>query len=193
MSVSTSASLAATNPPAAPPSALPSVPVITSTSPVRPKCSMVPRPVSPMTPVPCESSTTTMAPCARASVDDLRKVRQIAFHREHAVGHDDDREAARDRLQLLLEIPHVAVLVSLAARFAREANAVDDRGVIQLVRDDRRALIADRREENRCWRSSRPRMKAPASVPRNDAIRRSSVRCTSKVPHIKRTDAVPAP
>ncbi len=32
-----------------------------------------------------------------------------------------------------------------------------------------------------------------ASVPRNFAMRSSSVRCTSKVPQIKRTDAVPAP
>src|SRR5581483_1995091 len=61
---SQTSSLAATKPPAAPPRAFPSVEVITSTSPRRPQCSATPRPVSPTTPVPCESSTTSVAACA---------------------------------------------------------------------------------------------------------------------------------
>src|SRR6202022_966111 len=52
---------------APPPRAFPSVLVITSTSPSTPKCSATPRPVSPITPVPCESSTTTTASCSRPS------------------------------------------------------------------------------------------------------------------------------
>src|SRR5215469_14484498 len=51
-SVSISALEPATKPPAAPPSALPSVPVMISIWPVSPWCSIVPRPVAPMTPVP---------------------------------------------------------------------------------------------------------------------------------------------
>ena len=54
-------------PPAAPPSALPSVEVITSTFACTPKCSGVPRPVFPMKPLACESSTITIAPYFSAS------------------------------------------------------------------------------------------------------------------------------
>ena len=48
-------------PPLAPPSALPSVLVMMSTRPMTPRCSGVPRPVWPMKPVACESSTITAA------------------------------------------------------------------------------------------------------------------------------------
>ena len=55
-----------TYPPEAPPIALPSVPVMTSTLPWTPRCSGVPAPVSPMKPTACESSTITSASCASA-------------------------------------------------------------------------------------------------------------------------------
>jgi hypothetical protein len=64
--MSTTAPGPAMNPPAAPPSALPSVEVMMSTSPSTPKCSAVPRPVAPRTPVACESSMTTTAFSSRA-------------------------------------------------------------------------------------------------------------------------------
>ena len=67
-SSSTIGARAAVNPPEAPPSALPRVLVMTSISPCcTPQCSGVPRPVEPMNPVACESSTITSASCSRAS------------------------------------------------------------------------------------------------------------------------------
>ena len=54
--------LAAVYPPAAPPSALPSVELIMSTRPgERPKCASVPRPPAPKKPVAWQSSTNTRA------------------------------------------------------------------------------------------------------------------------------------
>src|SRR4051794_3121615 len=50
-----------TNPPLAPPIALPSVPVRMSTRSLTPWCSGVPRPPGPTTPTACESSTITSA------------------------------------------------------------------------------------------------------------------------------------
>ncbi len=58
---STIAFLPVVNPPAAPPSALPSVEVITSMRPMTPQCSCVPRPVLPTKPVAWLSSTITIA------------------------------------------------------------------------------------------------------------------------------------
>ena len=51
----------AVQPPRAPPRALPNVVVMTSTLPPTPWCSHVPRPVFPMNPVACESSTINVA------------------------------------------------------------------------------------------------------------------------------------
>ena len=65
--MSQTSSLAATNPPAAPPSALPSVEVITSTSPSRPKCSATPRPVSPTRRCRASRRRRASASCSRAS------------------------------------------------------------------------------------------------------------------------------
>ncbi len=53
---------------------------------------------------------------------DLGQLREIALHREDAVGRDDDRERALHGLQLCFEVGHVAVLVTLAARFARRGG-----------------------------------------------------------------------
>src|SRR5207245_658085 len=54
--------------PPSPPSALLRVPICTSGRPSSPKCSTVPRPVAPMTPVPCASSTTTVTPACSATL-----------------------------------------------------------------------------------------------------------------------------
>ncbi len=54
-------------PPDAPPSAFPSVPVRMSTFPITPLASCEPRPLLPMNPTACESSTNTSAPCRSAS------------------------------------------------------------------------------------------------------------------------------
>ena len=62
----------------------------------------------------------------------------IAVHREDAVGRDqlEARAGGVGRLQLRLEIGHVGIPVAVALRLA-EPDAVDDRGVVELVRDDR--------------------------------------------------------
>jgi hypothetical protein len=58
---STSSRRPLTQPPDAPPSALPSVVVMMSILPMTPKCSCTPRPVRPMKPVAWESSSMIMA------------------------------------------------------------------------------------------------------------------------------------
>ncbi len=60
-SISTISLRAVVKPPSAPPSALPSVDVMMSTSPRTPQCSTAPRPVAPRKPVACDSSTITIA------------------------------------------------------------------------------------------------------------------------------------
>ena len=122
--------------------------------------------------------------------DDLGQLRQIAFHREHAVGDDDDGETAGNGLEPLFQIAHVAMLVTLAPRFLREPDAVDDRGVVELVGDDRRALT-QMVAKSPVLAFQQATYESDASVPRNRAIRSSSVRWISNVPQMKRTEAVP--
>ena len=133
-------------PPCEPPSALPSVEVYASIFPKTPSSSGVPRPVLPRTPVPCDSSTTRNAPYSRVMLDHLRQRRERAFHREHAVGHHQLVARVLRRLERAAQIAEVAVLVALLARL-RETHAVDDRGVIQLVGDDRVLLGRDGLEQ----------------------------------------------
>jgi hypothetical protein len=57
----------------------------------------------------------------------------VAVHREHAVGDDERASRTGSGRQLRREVPHVAVLVAEPLRL-RQPDAVDDRGVIQLVR-----------------------------------------------------------
>ena len=82
-----------TQPPDAPPSALPKVVVMTSSCPCTPQCSWVPRPVLPMNPEAWESSTRTMASYFSAERDDLVELGDVAVHREDAVGDDHLRRA----------------------------------------------------------------------------------------------------
>ena len=71
-----------------PPSALPSVPVIISAlMPPAPAC---PRPFGPMKPVAWQSSTMMQRVIPVGQRPDFPKLREIAIHREHAVGDDDD-------------------------------------------------------------------------------------------------------
>ncbi len=142
-----SARLPATKPPAAPPSALPSVPVMMSTCPVKPKCSIVPRPVLPITPVPCESSTTLTA------LYFLRSATiSGSFASEPSIENTPSvttrtGESPCIVFELLLRDPPCRRACSGALRLARKAHAVDDRGVVQLVGDDAGSFAADRREE----------------------------------------------
>mmetsp|Transcript_15771 Transcript_15771/g.61620 ORF Transcript_15771/g.61620 Transcript_15771/m.61620 type:complete len:316 (-) Transcript_15771:157-1104(-) len=77
-------------------------------------------------------------PVALAHFRDRVERRHVAVHREDAVrGHHLYARAVRVRLlQLGLEVGEVHVLVAVALGLA-EAHAVDDRRVVQLVRQDR--------------------------------------------------------
>ena len=117
-----------------------------STRPSTPQCSDVPRPVLPMKPVAWQSSTISGGAVLLGQVADLGEGRDVAVHREDAVG-DDQAEAAGSRLlELRLEVGHVGVRVDEALRLA-QADAVDDRGVVELVGDDRVVGSEERLED----------------------------------------------
>jgi hypothetical protein len=69
---------------------------------------------------------------------DLRQGREIAVHGEDAIGGDHDRPRAigAGGRQLNLQIVHVGIGVAIPPRLA-QADAVDDRGVVQRVGDHR--------------------------------------------------------
>src|ERR1700756_3009039 len=97
-SSSTISARALTYPPDAPPSALPRVPVTMSTRSWTPNRSGVPAPFGP----------TNHSPCAvlLAQRPDLVQRRQVAVHREHAVGDDKPPPRAGGRLHLRLQVGH---------------------------------------------------------------------------------------
>jgi hypothetical protein len=74
--------------------------------------------------------------------------RDVAVHREHAVGDDEDaaRTGGPRGRQLSVEVPQVAVRVAEPLRL-RQPDAVDDRRVVQLVRDHG-ILVAEERLED---------------------------------------------
>ena len=134
-------------PPSAPPSALPSVPVKMSIRSITPLTSAEPRPVSPRKPVAVAFVDVHQRVVLLRQRGDLVQRRDEAVHREHAVGGDQlgARAGGIGGLQLLLQIGHVAVGVAEALGLA-QADAVDDRGVVQRVGDDR-VLFAQQRFE----------------------------------------------
>jgi len=62
------------------------------------------------------------------------KLGDVAVHRECAVGGNHPETLLLRLLELLLEIVHVEVLEPMPLRLA-QSDAVDDRCVVQLVRD----------------------------------------------------------
>ena len=78
-------------------------------------------------------------------IADLVQLGDRAVHREHAVGDDQLVPLAGGVLQLRFEVGHVIVRVAVALGLA-QADAVDDRGVVQRVRDDRVVLVEQRLE-----------------------------------------------
>ena len=79
-------------------------------------------------------------------VADASQVGDDAVHREHAVGGDQPEAARLGLLQLLLERRHVVVGVAEALGLG-EPDAVDDRGVVQRVRNDRVLFDEQRLEQ----------------------------------------------
>ncbi len=144
--ISTSSRRPLTQPPEAPPSALPSVVVITSIFPKTPQCSCVPRPVLPMKPVACESSRNTMASYFSASAT-ISSSLAMSPSIENTPSVMIMREAlVLMFLQLLLQVPHVGMLVGVLHRLA-QAHAVHDRGVHQPVGDHHVLLVQAGLEE----------------------------------------------
>ena len=121
---------------------------MTSTRPSTPQCSGVPRPVLPDEARRVGVVDHDQRVVALGEVADRLQVGDVAVHREDAVGRDDHAaRAGRARLlQLRLEVLQVHVLVAEAVRLA-EADAVDDRGVVERVGDDRVLLAEQRLEE----------------------------------------------
>ena len=79
---------------------------------------------------------------------NVHEIGEIAIHGEDAIGDDDDAPGtcpARG-FQLGLEIIHVAIGESVALGL-RQPDAIDDRGVVQRIRDDG-VLLAEQRLED---------------------------------------------
>ena len=90
----------------------------------------------------------TMASWSAGRVADVAERGDEPVHREDAVG-DDELEAGARRLGLAqpgLQVGDVAVAVAVPLRLA-QADAVDDRGVVELVADDGVLLAEERLEE----------------------------------------------
>ncbi|OIQ75157.1 hypothetical protein GALL_431800 [mine drainage metagenome] len=69
---------------------------------------------------------------------DLWQRRQKPVHREHAIRRDQDepRAIGTGPLQLRLQIAHVGICIAIALRLA-QPYAVDDRGMVQRIRNHR--------------------------------------------------------
>ena len=79
-------------------------------------------------------------------VADLGELGEVAIHGEDAVGGDEAMAGAGGGFELGLEVVHIAVAVAEAGGL-READAVDDAGVVELVGDDGVFGVEDGLEE----------------------------------------------
>jgi hypothetical protein len=79
---------------------------------------------------------------------DIGKLGEIAVHGKNAVGDDDDAAGVgfAGGFELRFEIIHVAIGVAVARRLG-EPHAVDDRGVVEAVRNDRVHVAEQRLEQ----------------------------------------------
>ena len=66
---------------------------------------------------------------------DLVHRSHVAVHREDTVGHDDAEALRLSLLQTLLQLGHIGVGIAVALRLA-QTHAIDDRSVVQRVRND---------------------------------------------------------
>ena len=79
-------------------------------------------------------------------LDDAVQRGDVAVHGEHAVGGDQPQPRAGGLLQLRLQVVHVGVRVAVAGRLA-QADAVDDRRVVERVGEHRVAFLQQRLEQ----------------------------------------------
>ena len=77
---------------------------------------------------------------------DLRQVRDVALHAEHAVGHDQAARSVRNLLELNFQLLHVLVAVGQHAAVA-QAAAVVDGGVVLAIADHVVAVAHDGRND----------------------------------------------
>ena len=146
---------------------MPSVPTITSTSPSRPAAATAPRPPGPSVPgrvrlVDDEPRTVDARPARRS--------RRAARCRRPSRTRSRSRSAASRgspcRRMHPVEVLDVAVAVDDDLR-TREAAAVDDRGVVELVGEDHALRGRPGRRARRCWRGSPSRTARTTRCPRS--------------------------
>ena len=131
-------------------------------------------------------------PWRRASSTMLLERRDVAVHREHAVGHDQRAAAARPARMPQAQVLEVAVVVDeVSAR--DEPAAVDDRGVVELLGEDDSPGRAERRDARRCSRDSRSRTGAPPRCPRTPPAAPRAGGGSSSCPDTSREAPAPTP
>ena len=79
-------------------------------------------------------------------LDDLGQLREIAFHREHAVRDDQLPRVARRGGEAVAQRVHVRVRVDDLRRRPREPDRVDEARVVELVGEDHRRLVGEARD-----------------------------------------------
>ena len=117
-----------------------------STRPSTPQCSGVPRPCGADEADGVAVVDHDEGVVLLGEVADAGEVGDDAVHREDAVGGDQAGAGAGRFAQAALEVGHVVVGVAEAPGLA-EADAVDDRGVVEGVGDDRVLLAEQGLEE----------------------------------------------
>ena len=78
-------------------------------------------------------------------LDDLGELREVAFHREDAVGDDQLARVAWRGLESVPERTHVGVRIDDLRRRARQPDRVDEARVVQRVGEDHRRLVGEAR------------------------------------------------
>ena len=185
---------AATKPPIAPPSVLPSVPVTICDAVARAGQRRRAAPALAEMPVRVAIVDHDEGAEALGEVADFLQLRHVAVHGEDAVGGDqlEARAVGLRLLQPRLQLVHVGIGEAIALRLA-EPDPVDDGGVVQRVGDDRvlRARAAARTAPP--FASKQAAKRIASSLPSQRAMRSSSRRCSVCAPQMKRTEAMPKP
>jgi hypothetical protein len=122
---------------------------------------------------------------------DLRQRGEVAVHGKHAIGRDHDatRAIGPGFAKLCLQVVHIGICVAVAPGLA-QSDAVDDRGVVQRVGDDR-VLGAEKGLEQAAIGIETGGEQDRVVLAEELASRISSARCRSWVPQMKRTLAMP--
>ncbi len=150
-----------------------------------------------MTPVACESSTTTHGVVIARDLQQLRQLRdarppsrrspsvQISRRRAPLVARSFSSRSSRSQWR------YTAVVHFVIAFASRIESMID--AWFSASETDEVALFHHGRGAAPRWRSTRRRATAPPRCPRSAASAASSSRCTVNVPQMKRTLPVPAP